>query len=85
MSKTRIAQTSAAAGLALALVGFAVGSSTAAPVSTITAQVKSAVATPTTEVRWRRYGWRRAYARAYYRSNSGCHIAGGYYRPNGCW
>ncbi|PWT93283.1 MAG: hypothetical protein C5B56_01015 [Proteobacteria bacterium] len=80
MSTFRIARISVAAGLALALAGLVLGSATAAPVSSITAEVKSAVATSATEVRWRRYRWRR-----YGGYSSGCHIAGGYHRPNGCW
>jgi hypothetical protein len=57
--------------------------------------VKSAVATAALDVRWRRWGWRRSsgWRRGYFigpaygwwYGGSGCHIAGGYYRPNGCW
>jgi hypothetical protein len=59
-----------------------------------TATVKSEAGTALVDVRWRRhYGYR--YRRGYFigspyygyarYSNSGCHVEGGYYRPNGCW
>jgi hypothetical protein len=85
MSKPTIVLSATAAGLAVAFAALVSGSAAAAPLPSLTAQVKSAVAAPATEVRWRRHSWRRAYARGYGRGNSGCHIAGGYNRPNGCW
>jgi hypothetical protein len=85
MNAFRIARNVVVAGFALALGSVVVGPVAAAPVASITAAVKSAAASVTTEVRSRRHGWRRAYARGYGSSNSGCHIAGGYHRPNGCW
>jgi len=72
-------------GLALLLAGPA----TAAPVLSNTAAVKSAAANVTTDVRWRRWGWRRGYyfiGSSYGGWRRGyCHIPGGYYRPNACW
>jgi len=71
-----------AGGVAL----LATGPGAAAPVLSGAAAVKSAVATDVTEARWRRYwGWRRYGGWRLYGYNSGCHIAGGYYRPNACW
>ena len=78
------------AGIVFALLASAVG---AAPVLSNTAEVKSATTSAAIDARWRRGRWHRGYfvgptyrygyGRWY--SNSGCHIAGGYYRPNGCW
>ena len=93
MCKSIFAQGATGAGIAgaLVLVLSLAGSVAAAPVLSSTAEVKSAVATAVIDARWRRWGWRRGYfigsAYGYRRwySNSGCHIAGGYYRPNGCW
>jgi hypothetical protein len=84
MSQSTILRCSAVAGLAGGLVLFALGSVAAAPVHSITAQVKSATTVAATDVRWRRWG-RRHYAYGYWRSGSGCHVAGGYHRPDGCW
>jgi hypothetical protein len=82
MSKPRIVLSATAAALALAFAALVAQPVAAAPLPSTIAQVKSAVVSPGTEVRWRRHSWRRAYARY---GNSGCHIAGGYHRPNGCW
>jgi hypothetical protein len=80
MSKLTFVQRVIGIGLAGALAMIAAGSVTAAPVLSSTAQVKSAAASSTTDVRWRHWRWRRGYA-----YNSGCHVEGGYHRPNGCW
>jgi hypothetical protein len=96
MSRFIFARWAAGAGLATALVLLIPAGVVAAPVLSSTAVVKSAAGTALVDVRWRRWGWRRWGGRrsyfigsAYYGyarySNSGCHIAGGYNRPNGCW
>src|SRR5256885_2120629 len=65
---------------AVALIAAA-GSVTAAPVVSNSAAVKSAATSVATEARWRHHVRRyRGYA-----YNSGCHVEGGYHRPNGCW
>jgi hypothetical protein len=94
MSRFVLARWAAAAGLATALVLLIPAGVVAAPVLSSTAAVKSEAGTALVDVRWRRhYGYR--YRRGYFigspyygygrYSNSGCHVEGGYYRPNGCW
>jgi hypothetical protein len=97
MSKSNFMRRAMGAGLAGALVLSIAWSVAAAPVLSSTAEVKSAAPTAEIDARWRRWGWRRSWGwrRGYfigptYRyggwySNSGCHIAGGYHRPDGCW
>ena len=91
MSRFVFARLAAGTGLATALVLLSPAGVVAAPVLSSTAVVKSAASTALVDVRWRRWGWRRGYfiGSAYYGyarySNSGCHVAGGYNRPNGCW
>ena len=95
MSRFVLARWAAGAGLATALVLLSPAGVVAAPVLSSTAVVKSAASTALVDVRWRRWGWRRGYHRSYFSgspyygygrySNSGCHVEGGYYRPNGCW
>jgi hypothetical protein len=90
MTKSIFVRCATGAGIAGALALFAAAPTAAAPVLSSTAQAKSAAPSAAIEARWRRWGWRRSYfiGSAYGRwrySNSGCHIAGGYYRPNGCW
>jgi len=91
MSKSFIRRGAIGIVIAGALALFVVGSVTAAPVLSGTAQVKSAVDNPTTDVRYRHwrgyrgYAWRRGYAGRRYSYNSGCHVLGGYHRPDGCW
>jgi hypothetical protein len=90
MSKPTLIHCAAIVGAAGALILLAVGAVAAAPVLTSSVEVKSAAPTAVIDARWRRYGWRRSYfiGSAYGRwryGNSGCHIAGGYYRPNACW
>jgi hypothetical protein len=80
----RCATAATVAALALLVAGPA-GST---PVPSSTALVKSAVASVAVDARW--YGWRgRRYfiGRSYgsRRYGSGCHVPGGYNRPNGCW
>jgi hypothetical protein len=70
--------------LAAAIAGaFAIAtaeSTAAASAFSGAAVIKAAAPTGVVEARWRRWrwGWYGSYRR-------GCHIAGGYYRPNGCW
>ena len=86
MSTSVLLRWSAGACLASMLALSLAGTVAAAP-------VLSAAATKAIDARWRRWGWRRGYryfiGSAYYGyarySNSGCHIAGGYGRPNACW
>ena len=93
MSTSVLLRWAAGAGLAGMLAFSLAGTVAAAPVLSSTAEVKSAAATEVIDARWRRWGWRRGYryfiGSAYYGyarySNSGCHVEGGYYRPNGCW
>ena len=94
MSTSVLLRWAAGAGLAGMLAVSLAGTVAAAPVLSSTAEVKSAAATKAIDARWRRSGWRRGYrsyfiGSAYYGyarySNSGCHVEGGYYRPNGCW
>ena len=91
MSRFLLARLAAGTGLATALVLLIPAGVVAAPVLSSTAVVKSAASTALVDVRWRRWGWRRGYfiGSPYYGyarySNSGCHVEGGYYRPNGCW
>ena len=92
MSRFVLARLAAGTGLATALVLLIPAGVVAAPVLSSTAVVKSAAGTALVDVRWRRRGWRRSsyfigspyYGYGRY-SNSGCHVEGGYYRPNGCW
>jgi len=92
MSRFVLARWAAGAGLATALVLLIPAGVVAAPALSSTAVVKSAAGTALVDVRWRRRGWRRSsyfigspyYGYGRY-SNSGCHVEGGYYRPNGCW
>jgi hypothetical protein len=94
MSRFVLARWAAAAGLASALGLLIPAGVVAAPVLSSTAVVKSEAGTALVDVRSRRhYGYR--YRRGYFigspyygyarYSNSGCHVEGGYYRPNGCW
>jgi hypothetical protein len=92
MSKPTFVHYAAIVGAASALILLTVGAVAAAPVLSSSAEVKSAAPTAVIDARWRRRGWRRSYfigsAYGYGRwryGNSGCHIAGGYYRPNACW
>ena len=96
MSTSALLRCAAGAGLAGLLALSLAGTVAAAPVLSSTAEVKSAAATKAIDARWRRWGWRRGYGyRGYFigssyygyarYSNSGCHIAGGYGRPNACW
>ena len=96
MSTSALLRCAAGAGLAGLLALSLAGTVAAAPVLSSTAEVKSAAATEVIDARWRRWGWRRGYGyRGYFigssyygyarYSNSGCHIAGGYNRPNACW
>jgi hypothetical protein len=88
MSKA-ILMRSILAGVAVgAFALFVGGPASAAPVPSITAALKSAATSAVTEVRWRRWGWRRGYfigsSYGWYRRGY-CHIPGGYNRPNACW
>jgi hypothetical protein len=91
MSSFVLARWAAGAGLATALVLLIPAGVVAAPVLSSTAVVKSTAGTALVDVLWRRWGSRRSYfiGSGYYGyarySNSGCHIAGGYNRPNACW
>jgi hypothetical protein len=90
MTKSIFVRFATGVGIAGALTFLAAAPIAAAPALSSTAQVKSAAPNTATEARWRRRAWRRSYfiGSSYGRwrySNSGCHIAGGYYRPNGCW
>jgi hypothetical protein len=91
MSKLSIVVCATIVGTACALFSLTGGPLAAAPVLTGTAEVKSAAPMAVIDARWRRWGYRRGYfiGSGYYGrwryGNSGCHIAGGYYRPNACW
>jgi hypothetical protein len=90
MTKSIFVRCATGVGIAGALTFLAAAPIAAAPALSSTAQVKSAAPSAATEARWRRRAWRRSYfiGSSYGRwrySNSGCRIAGGYYRPNGCW
>jgi hypothetical protein len=97
MGRFVLARWATGAGLATALVLLIPAGVVAAPVLSSIAVVKSAAGTALVDVRLRHWGWRRGWAgrRSYFigsgyygyarYSNSGCHIAGGYNRPNGCW
>jgi hypothetical protein len=90
MTKSIFVRCATGVGIAGALTLLAAAPIAAAPALSNTAKVKSAAPNTAIEARWRRRAWRRSYfiGSSYGRwryGNSGCHIAGGYYRPNGCW
>ena len=90
MTKSIFVRCATGVGIAGALTLLAAAPIAAAPVLSNTAQVKSTAPSAAIEARWRRRAWRRSYfiGSSYGRwryGTSGCHIAGGYYRPNGCW
>jgi hypothetical protein len=57
MNKSILVHRVISAGVAGGLALFVAGPGAAAPVLSNAAVVKSAVASPTTDVRWRRWGW----------------------------
>jgi hypothetical protein len=95
MSKSAFMRHATGFCFASALLMFVAGSVAAAPVLSGTAAVKSAARTAAIDAQWRRWGWRRGWRwrRGYFIGpvyrygwyGSGCHIPGGYYRPNACW
>jgi hypothetical protein len=86
MKRSSVVRGVVAGGLLGGIVLLCADPAAAAPALTGTSAVKSAVDSLAIDVRWRR--WRRGYfiGSSYgWWSRRGCHIPGGYYRPNACW